>query len=72
MPGAACRSDHGRLENPSLALRNGLRVKVAAMTATTHNPSEEHSWNFPGRAMAWNQSFDVTLISINLGCRSAF
>jgi hypothetical protein len=29
------------LENPSLALRNGLRVKVAAMTATTHNPSEE-------------------------------
>jgi hypothetical protein len=23
-------------ENPSLALRNGLRVKVAAMTATTH------------------------------------
>jgi hypothetical protein len=32
------------LENPSLALRNGLRVKVAAMTATTHNPSEEPCW----------------------------
>ena len=27
-----------------LALRNGLRVKVAAMTATTHNPSEEPCW----------------------------
>jgi hypothetical protein len=32
------------LENPSLALRNGLRVKVAAMTATTDNPSEEPCW----------------------------
>ena len=32
------------MENPSLALRNGLRVKVAAMTATTHNPSEEPCW----------------------------
>src|ERR1035437_10124560 len=32
------------LENPSLALRNGIRVKVAAMTATTHNPSEEPCW----------------------------
>ena len=41
------------LENPSLALRNGLRVKVAAMTASTHNPFEEPSWNFPRRAMAW-------------------
>src|ERR1039458_667784 len=28
----------------SLALRNGIRVKVAAMTATTHNPSEEPCW----------------------------
>ena len=32
------------LENPPLARRGDIRVKVAASTETTHNPSEEPCW----------------------------
>ena len=32
------------LENPPLARRGDIRVKVAASTETTHNPSEEPGW----------------------------
>ena len=32
------------LENPPLARRGDIRVKVAASSETTHNPSEEPCW----------------------------
>src|ERR1017187_7033133 len=32
------------LENPPLARRGDIRVKVAANTETTHNPTEEPCW----------------------------